>query len=182
MKMIKLATITSVFALALIGCKSKIDKSLELISPYEKFFIGKSIVLDSLPMGFEKKLADFSKEFKKYSKSSQYIYTAAYIAEKRGKVREAAEYSAIYVDEYPTEKLHRMESAMVAAHYFETMEKYEQALKYYDILTKEFPNHQIGQQAKSTAEMIRKGAVTPEQQLEMMIQKNQQLESSASKN
>ena len=30
--------------------------------------------------------------------------------------------------------------------------------------------------------MIRKGAVTPEQQLEMMIQKNQQLESSASKN
>ena len=180
--MIKLATIICVIVLALIGCKSKIDKSLEVISPYEKFFIGKSIELDSLPMGFEKQLADFSNEFKKYSKSSLYIYTAAYIAEKRGKVREAAEYSAIYVDEYPSEKLHRMESAMVAAHYFETMAKYEQALKYYDILTKEFPNHIIGQQAKSTAEMIRKGAITPEQQLEMMIQKNQQTETSEAKN
>ena len=63
--MIKLATIICVIVLALIGCKSKIDKSLEVISPYEKFFIGKSIELDSLPMGFEKQLADFSNEFKK---------------------------------------------------------------------------------------------------------------------
>ncbi len=173
MKRTSLVSIVGVLMLVVLGCKSKIDKSLELIQPYEKYFMDKSIVLDSIPVGFEKKLADFTKEFHNYSKSAQYLYTAAYVAEKRGKVREAAEYAAMYVDQYPSEKKHRMESAMVAAHYFETMANYESALKYYDILTKEFSNEQIGVQAKQTAEMIRKGAITPEQQLEYMIQKSQ---------
>lgn len=155
-----------------VGCKSKIDKALELISPYEKYFMGEKMVLDSIPMGFESKLASFAKEFKQYSKSPQYLYAAAYIAEKRNKIREAAEFSAMYVDGYPKETKHRMESAMVAAHYFENMQKFDLALKYYDILTKEFSSHEIGKQAKFTAEMIRKGAVTPEQQLQMMLEKS----------
>lgn len=165
------AVLLFVGVISIFGCKSKIDKAIENIAPYEKYFMGDVIKLDSLPVGFEKKLADFAKEFKQYSKSSKYIYAAAYMAEKRGKIREAAEYSAIYVDEYATEKNHRMESAMVAAHYYETMSKFELALKYYDLLAKEFPNQPIGGQAKFTAEMIRKGAITPEQQLEYMQSK-----------
>lgn len=160
--------VLTVFAL---GCKSKIDRALELITPYEKYFMGSKVVLDSIPMGLESKLSAFSKEFKQYSKSPQYLFAAAYIAEKRGKIREAADFSAMYVDEYPNEKKHRMESAMVAAHYFENMQKFDLALKYYDILTKEFSTHEIGKQAKFTAEMIRKGAVTPEQQLQMMLER-----------
>lgn len=60
---------------------------------------------------------------------------------------------------------------MVAAHYFETIEKYELALKYYDLLAKEFSKNPVGEQAKFTSEMIRKGAITPEQQLEYMQSK-----------
>lgn len=160
-----------VSTLLIVGCKSKIDKAIENIAPYEKYFMGDVIKVDSLPVGFEKKLADFAKEFKQYSKSSKYIYAAAFLAEKRGRLKEAAEYSAIYVDDYSNEKSHRMESAMVAAHYFETIEKYELALKYYDLLAKEFSKNPVGEQAKFTGEMIRKGAITPEQQLEYMQSK-----------
>ncbi len=160
-----------VSTLLIVGCKSKIDKAIENIAPYEKYFMGDVIKVDSLPVGFEKKLADFAKEFKQYSKSSKYIYAAAFLAEKRGRFKEAAEYSAIYVDDYSNEKSHRMESAMVAAHYFETIEKYELALKYYDLLAKEFSKNSVGEQAKFTGEMIRKGAITPEQQLEYMQSK-----------
>ena len=160
-----------VLVISVFGCKSKIDKAIENIAPYEKYFMGDMIKVDSLPVGFEKKLGDFAKEFKQYSKSPKYIYAAAYLAEKRGKIREAAEYAAMYVDEYSSEKSHRMESAMVAAHYYETLSKYELALKYYDLLAKEFSKHPIGEQAKYTAEMIRKGAITPEQQLEYMQSK-----------
>jgi tetratricopeptide (TPR) repeat protein len=152
----------------LFGCKSKIDEAIENIAPYEKYFMGDVMKVDSLPVGFEKKLADFVKEFKQYSKSSKYIYAAAYLAEKRGKIREAADYAALYVDDYASEKSHRMESAMVAAHYYETMGKYELALKYYDLISKEYPKNPVGEQAKFTSEMIRKGAITPEQQLEYM--------------
>lgn len=76
-----------VSTLLIVGCKSKIDKAIENIAPYEKYFMGDVIKVDSLPVGFEKKLADFAKEFKQYSKSSKYIYAAAFLAEKRGRLK-----------------------------------------------------------------------------------------------
>jgi hypothetical protein len=48
------------------------------------------------------------------------------------------------------------------------MGKYELALKYYDLISKEYSKNPVGEQAKFTSEMIRKGAITPEQQLEYM--------------
>ena len=43
----------------LFGCKSKIDEAIENIAPYEKYFMGDVMKVDSLPIGFEKKLAYF---------------------------------------------------------------------------------------------------------------------------
>ena len=36
----------------LFGCKSKIDEAIENIAPYEKYFMGDVMKVDSLPVGF----------------------------------------------------------------------------------------------------------------------------------
>ena len=151
------------------SCKSKLDKSLDLIIPYEKYIDGK-LILDSIPQQFDTVLYRFVQDFPQHNKSIQYLYAASQIAEKRGNGPKAAEYSAFYIDQYPSEKKYRMELAVVAGHYYEMNTQFEKALKYYDILANEFPNEPIAKQAAVTAKMIRLGLVTPEQQLEYLKQ------------
>lgn len=151
------------------SCKSKLDKSLEVITPFEKY-IDQKLVLDSIPQNFDTVLYRFVLDFPKHNKSITYLYAASQIAEKRGNGPKAAEYSSYFVDQYPQESKHRMEMAVVAGHYYEMNTQFDKALKYYDLLVKEFPNEQISKQAAVTAKMIRLGLVTPEQQLEYLKQ------------
>jgi hypothetical protein len=167
----RLIAVLSVISIvvALSSCKSKLDKSLELITPFEKYITGK-LVLDSIPQQFDTVLYRFVQDFPKHNKSISYLYAASQIAEKRGNGPKAAEYAAFYIDQYPSEKKYRMELAVVAGHYYEMNTQFEKALKYYDILANEFPAEPIAKQAAVTAKMIRLGLITPEQQLEYLKQ------------
>ena len=65
----RLIAVLSVISIvvAMSSCKSKLDKSLELITPFEKYITGK-LVLDSIPQQFDTVLYRFVQDFPKHNK------------------------------------------------------------------------------------------------------------------
>ena len=157
--------------LLLQSCQSKLDKRMAEIEPAKKF-ISTILILDSIPSNYDALLYRFAVDFPQHPESPQFLYAAGQIAERRKNGLRAAEYSAKFIELYPKETKRRMEMAMVAGHYFEQNGEFEKALKFYEILKKEFPKEDIGKQAATTIEMIHAGAITPEEQLDYLIKKS----------
>lgn len=153
------------------GCKSEIDNELDKITPYQKF-IGKKLIVDSLPQGFDVTLFKFASNFPKYESSSDFLYAASLIAEYRGNASRIIDYCNLYLKNYPKDKSRRKELAMVGAQYSEQSSNFDAALKFYQLLKSEFPNDPVAKQAEMGIEMINKGILTPDAALEYLLEKN----------
>lgn len=155
----------------LFSCQSKIDEELGQITPFEKF-LAPNMVFDSLPGNADSLLYQFAKSHPKHHKSEIYAYYSTIILEKRKRGLKAAEVAEFYVDHYTVDKQRRMEQAMVAAHYYEVHGVLDKALKHYEILNKEYEGQEVGKQAERMIFFIKKGIVTPEDQLEYMLKQD----------
>jgi tetratricopeptide (TPR) repeat protein len=75
----------------------------------------------------------------------------------------------MYVAHYP--KGQYLFPAMVAAaHNYEKIGQFDKAIIYYDKAALQDPNSTLGKQCAQTSAMLKKGLITPEQQLDYILQ------------
>jgi hypothetical protein len=58
----------------------------------------------------------------------------------------------------------------MGAHHFEQHQVFDQALKLYKVIVNEFPEEDIAEQAEQMIYFIEKGLITPEQQLNYLLE------------
>lgn len=153
------------------GCVSKVDKELQKIEPFESKLTPK-LVVDSLPKNADSLLFAFAQANPKHPKSENYCYYAVLIQERKNHGVKAAQWAEYYLQTFNGTKQRKMESAVVASHYYEQNGVYDKALEYYKYLVKHFGETPIGKQAQTMVFFIEKGMVTPEQQLEYIQKMN----------
>ena len=86
---------------------------------------------------------------------------------------QAAQWAEVYLETFKKSQNHRVDMYVMAAHHYEQHQVLDRALELYKNFIKEFPKHEIAPQAKQMVEFIEKGLVTPEQQLEYLLNKKQ---------
>lgn len=153
----------------LVGCQSEIDKDLANIVKFEHQ-LKHPIALDSLPYNADSLLMEFAKKYPKNPKSESYCYFAAAITETRGMHLRSAQLAEYYLNNFTGTRERRMEQAVVAAHYYEKQQVFDKALTHYRFLADSFSNLPVGVQAKQMVFFIEKGLLTPEQQLEYILE------------
>lgn len=125
--------------------------------------------LYSIPDSLVKKMRDFAVAFPQYPKSEQYLYRATQLAEKGGRFFETAKWCEEYLKYYPKGRF-RNEALLAAAVNFEKCGTVDKAIEYYEKCAAEFPDATVAKQSKQSVALLKKGLVTPEQQLEYLIQ------------
>ena len=159
----------------LVGCQNEIDIDLARIGEFENQ-LKNPILLDSLPYNADSLLMEFVSKYPKNPKSESYCYYASAITETRGMHLRAAQLAEYYLNNFKGTRERRMEQAVVAAHYYEKQQVFDKALIHYKYLSDSFSNLPVGVQAKQMVVFIEKGLLTPEQQLEYILQNNPRLQ------
>jgi tetratricopeptide (TPR) repeat protein len=72
----------------------------------------------------------------------------------------------------PTKGKYLFGATVAAAHNYEKVGGYEKAIEYYEKAAKQQPGSPLGKQCAQTVVMLKKGLVTPEQQLEFILNQN----------
>ena len=155
--------------LAALCCNSEIDRQLkEIDSLYP--YIEPSIVLDSLPRSTDSLLMAFGKQHPKHKRSENFVHRAIDIKLKKGMHLQAAKWAVYYLETFKSNPTHRLENAVMGAHHFEQHQVFDQALKLYKVIVNEFPEEDIAEQAEQIIYFIEKGLITPEQQLNYLLE------------
>jgi len=159
-------------ALFLGACNSNIDKETAYINSFYGH-VTPQLKLDSLPPNADSALWNFAENNPKNSKSDTFAYQAIQIKIARNMTLQAAKWAEVYLETFKKSKNHRIDLYVMAAHYYEQHEVFDRALDLYKKFIAEFPEHEIAPQARQMIEFIEKGLITPEQQLEYLINKRQ---------
>lgn len=141
---------------------------LSKLSGIDKFVADK-IQIDKVPDSMAKPMHDFAVAFPSHPKSEHYLYAATLLSEKSGRYFETAKWCEEYAKLFPKGKFFK-DAVVAAGHNFEKSAVFDKAIEFYDKAFKEFPNTKIGEDSKRIADMLRKGLITEEQQLEYLIQ------------
>jgi TolA-binding protein len=158
--------------LILASCTTEIDKKRKPIMRFERF-LTPEIVLDSLPDTLGLHLYTFANHFQEHPSSEQYLYAATLLAERSSHRFDAARWCESFIAHYPKSK--RLKQATIgAAHNFEMTGNYEKAIKYYEMAAKQQGDSPLGKQCTQAVKMLKLGLITPEQQLEYMLNQNKQ--------
>jgi len=154
----------------LFACTSKQDKMAAALSNVDAF-LTPNLQLDKIPDSLSRKMHDFAMAYPQNPRSEEYLYRATQMAEMKGKFFETAKWCEDYTVTYPKGK-YLLGAITAAAANYEKTGTYEKALFFYKRLYTEYPKSNLANDAKRTVEMINKGLVTPEQQLEYILNKN----------
>lgn len=169
--MSKMIRVIGVLFFVVWGCVSKVDKDLQTIEPFEAKLTPK-MNIDSLPKNADSMLFAFAQANPKHPKSENFCYYAVLIQERKNHGVKAAQWAEYYLQNFNGSKERKLESAVVASHYYEQNGIYDKALEYYKYLVEHYADTDIGKQAKTMVFFIEKGMVTPEQQLEYIQKMN----------
>lgn len=159
-----------ILAITLAACTSKVDKELVQINRFYRF-VQPQIVIDSLPQNADSALWAFAIANPKHPQADTFAYQSILIKIARNHTLQASQWAEVYLEKFQTSANHRAELHIMGAHYYEQHQVFDRALVLYESFLKEFPEHEMAPQAKQMIEFINKGLITPEQQLEYLLQK-----------
>lgn len=154
------------------SCNSNIDKEMAYIESFYSF-VSPKIQVDSLPRNADSALWAFAINNPNNKQSDTFAYQAIQIKLAENMTLQAAQWAEIYLEKFKNSQNHRIDLYVMAAHHYEQHQVFDHALALYKAFIKEFPKHEISAQAKQMIEFIEKGLITPEQQLEYLLQKQQ---------
>jgi outer membrane protein assembly factor BamD (BamD/ComL family) len=154
------------------SCNSNVDRELAKIETFYPF-IKPNLKIDSLPQNADSILWAFAINNPKHRQADTFAYQSIQIKVARNHTLQAAQWAEIYLEKFKKSTNHRIDLHIMGAHYYEQHEVYDKALALYKSFIKEFPDHEMKPQAKQMIEFIEKGLVTPEQQLEYLLKKQQ---------
>jgi tetratricopeptide (TPR) repeat protein len=161
-------SILCVFSVLFISCQTEIDKKLSVIQPYlsqVQDFMKVNRIPDTMALHFQQ----FAAQFPQHKASEKLLYAATLLAERSGRYFECGKWCEMYVAHYP--KGQYLFPAMVAAaHNYEKIGQFDKAIIYYDKAALQDPNSTLGKQCAQTSAMLKKGLITPEQQLDYILQ------------
>jgi outer membrane protein assembly factor BamD (BamD/ComL family) len=158
------------FAAFLGACSSNVDKETDYINTFYSN-VSPKLILDSLPANADSALWAFAQANPKNKQSDTFAYQAIQIKLARNMTLQAAQWAEVYLETFKKSQNHRVDLYVMAAHHYEQHQVFDRALELYKNFINEFPNHEIAPQAKQMVEFIEKGLVTPEQQLEYLLNK-----------
>jgi tetratricopeptide (TPR) repeat protein len=161
---------STVFILSVlfIACQSELDKKLTVIQPYLKQ-VQDSMNVEKIPDSMAIHFQQFAAQYPQHKSSEKLLYAATLMAERSGRYFECGKWCEMYVAHYPG-GLYEFPAMVAAAHNYEKIEKFDKAIEYYDKAAKKDPNSTLGKQCAQTSSMLKKGLITPEQQLEYILQ------------
>ena len=150
------------------ACQTEMDKKLSIIQPYmaqvqDSMNVGR--IPDSMALHFQQ----FAAQFPQHKSSEKLLYAATLMAERSGRYFECGKWCEMYVAHYPQGQ-YVFASMVAAAHNYEKIDKFDKAIEYYDKAALREPNSTMGKQCAQTSSMLKKGLITPEQQLEYILQ------------
>lgn len=151
-----------------IACQTELDKKLSLIQPYMKQ-VQDSMNVSGIPDSMAGHFQQFAAQFPQHKSSEKLLYAATLMAERSGRYFECGKWCEMYVAHYPNGQ-YVFASLVAAAHNYEKIEQFDKAIEYYDKAAKKDPNSTLGKQCAQTSAMLKKGLITPEQQLEYILQ------------
>lgn len=158
-------------SVVILACQTDMDKKLSVIQPYLTQ-VQDSMNVNRIPDSMAVHFQQFSAKYPQHKASEKLLYAATLIAERSGRYFECAKWCEMYVAHYPKGK-YVFASMVAAAHNYEKTDQFDKALEYYDKAALMEPNSTMGKQCAQTSAMIRKGLITPEQQLEYILQNSQ---------
>ena len=158
---------------AILGaCSGNIDKEMDYIESFYDY-VSPQIRLDSLPQNADSALWHFAQSNPQNRRSDTFAYQAIQIKLAKNMSLQAAQWAEAYLEKFKKSPNHRVDLYVMAAHHYEQHQVFDRALDLYKGFIKEFPDHEIAPQAKQMIEFIEKGLITPEQQLEYLLNKKQ---------
>lgn len=161
-------SILCVMSVLIIACQTEMDKKLAIIQPYMPQ-VQDSMKVNRIPDSMAVHFQQFAAQFPQYKASEKLLYVSTLIAERSGRYFECGKWCEMYVAHYP--KGQYVFPAMVAAaHNYEKIGQFDKAIKFYDLAALKDPNSTLGKQCAQTSAMLKKGLITPEQQLEYVLQ------------
>lgn len=169
----KIRVILGLSILTFLGaCNSNIDKELTYINSFYGM-VSPTLKIETLPENADSALWAFALTNPKNSRSDTFAYRAIQIKLARNRALQAAQWADVYLETFKKNTNQRIDLYIMAAHHYELHQVYDRALDLYKKFILEFPDHEIAPQAKQMVEFIEKGLVTPEQQLEYLLNKKQ---------
>ncbi|MEY4002523.1 MAG: hypothetical protein RIT07_565 [Bacteroidota bacterium] len=150
-----------------LSCQTDLDRKLGVIRPYLSQ-VQDSMNVNQIPDSMAKHFHQFAAEYPQHKASEKLLYASTLIAERSGRYYECGKWCEMYVAHYP--KGQYVFPAMVAAaHNYEKTEQYGKAIEFYDKVALKQPGSRLGKQCAQTSAMLKKGLVTPQQQLEYIL-------------
>lgn len=162
------------------ACQSKIDRELREINSFYQH-VRPALNLDSLPSNADSLLWEFALQNPKHPQSDTFAYQSIQIKLAKNLTLKAAQWAEVFLETFKNSRNHRVDLYIMSAHYYEQHEVYDRALAQYEAFVNEFPDHEMAPQAKQMIVFIKKGLVTPEQQLEYLLQNSQNASPAESK-
>ena len=164
-------------AIVLMGCEAKIDREFKKVSPF--MGIVERAQFDSLPDSAANMMMKFVMEFPEHSQAQKMTVAAFRVAEKKGWMAKASEWSQFYVDKFNPTGDNLLEMLVLASFYHEQVGLYDKAIANYKRIKKEFkaeglkPNYRnLFEQSQIMLEMLEKGIVDPEKQSEYLMRRS----------
>ncbi len=164
-------------AIVLMGCEAKIDREFKKVAPF--MGIVERAQFDSLPDSAANMMMKFVMEFPAHPQSQKMTVAAFRVAEKKGWMTKASEWSQFYVDKFNPTGDNLLEMLVLASFYHEQVGLYDKAIANYKRIKKEFkadglkPNYRnLFEQSQIMLEMLEKGIVDPEKQSEYLMRKS----------
>ncbi len=161
-------SILLVLSALIMACQTEMDRKLELIKPYMAQ-VQDSMNVSRIPDSMAGHFQQFAARFPQHKSSEKLLYASTLIAERSGRYFECGKWCEMYVAHYPQGQ-YVFASMVAAAHNYEKIEKFDKAIEYYDKAASKEPNSTLGKQCAQTSAMLKKGLITPEQQLEYILQ------------
>lgn len=153
--------------IALFSCTSRQDKLAAELSKIDVYLKPKP-QFDKISDSMARQMHNFALEFPQNPKSEEYLYASTHVAEMRGRFFETAKWCEDYIKTYPKGK-YVYEAITAAGANYEKSGTLDKAIEFYTRLYTQYPKSPLAEPAKQNVKMLKMGLVTPEQQLEYLI-------------
>jgi len=161
-------SILFMLSLLFVACQTEMDKKLSVIQPY----IGQvqdSMNVNRIPDSMAVHFQQFAAHFPQHKASEKLLYAATILAESSGRYFECGKWCEMYVAHYPQGR-YLFPAIVAAANNYERTGQFDKAIQYYDKAALQNPGSTLGKQCAQTSAMLKKGLITPEQQLYYILQ------------
>lgn len=132
-----------------------------------------------IPDSLASKMHQFALQFPAHPKSEEYLYKATLISEHSGRKFEVAKWCEDYLKQYPSGK-YASEATFAAANNYMETGTVAKAIEFFTRMYTKYPKSSLADQCRKTAQMLKLGLVTPEQQFNYMM--NQKAKQDSARN